>query len=111
MATNKISDGNTATFTATGDHSSGDAVMYGATFGVVQEDATTGNPVTLALCGVFTLPKATGQAWTEGQKLYWSSGSSEVTSTASGNTAIGAAMAAAATGDVTGAVRLSGAHN
>lgn len=52
--------------------------------------------------------KATGSAWTEGQKVYWDDTNKRFTATATGNTLVGFAAAAAAAGDTTGSVILTG---
>ncbi|MEL7783758.1 DUF2190 family protein [Citromicrobium bathyomarinum] len=52
--------------------------------------------------------KATGSAWTEGAKLYWDDTNSRFTTSASGNTLVGYAGAAAASGATTGSVVLTG---
>jgi len=59
--------------------------------------------------GVFTLPKATGQTWSEGALLYWDNSGKKFTTSAGGNRLSGWAQAEAATGDTTGSVYLDGA--
>jgi predicted RecA/RadA family phage recombinase len=49
-------------------------------------------------------PKATGAAWTMGQKLYWDDTAKKFTGTSSANTLCGYAAAPAASGDTTGSV-------
>ena len=44
-------------------------------------------------------PKATGEAWTVGQAIYWDNTNKRFTTTASGNTACGLALAPALAGD------------
>lgn len=58
--------------------------------------------------GVATVLKATGSAWTEGEKLYWDNSAKKFTDSAGGNTLVGVAAAAAGSGDTTGKVRLDG---
>lgn len=59
--------------------------------------------------GVFqSMPKATGQAWTEGQLLYWDNTAKNFTTTATSNTRVGCAAVAAQSADTTGTVRLTG---
>ena len=84
---------------------SGDVVIKGEIIGVALQDGTEGKVVTIKTTGVFELPKATGSI-TLGAKVYWDGTNSVVTTTASGNTLIGAAWAAAASGDTTVKVRL-----
>lgn len=62
-----------------------------------------------AVVGVFTgLAKTTGETWSEGEKLYWVTGTSKFSTTAGGNTLVGTAAAAAGSADTTGSVRLDG---
>jgi predicted RecA/RadA family phage recombinase len=51
-------------------------------------------------------PKATGQAWAKGQRLYWSTANSNLTTTATGNTLRGFAAEAALSADTTGDIEL-----
>lgn len=104
---NYIAPGEHVTVTAPADVSSGDGLLVGSLFGVVQEDALTGVDVVLVRRGVFTLPKTSAQAWTVGAKVYWTG--TECTTTASGNTLIGVAETVAANPSSTGRVLLDGA--
>src|SRR3990172_5801752 len=52
--------------------------------------------------------KVSAQAWTEGAKLYWDDTAKNFTTTASGNTLVGVAAAAAANPSATGKIRLDG---
>lgn len=103
-----VQDGEVITLTAPAAVNSGDPVLVGSVLGVAQADAASGDPVTLVRRGVFTLPKAAGQSWTEGAKLYWSTANSNFTTTATGNTLAGFAAAAAGSADTTGDVLLTG---
>jgi predicted RecA/RadA family phage recombinase len=87
---------------------SGAGALIGSIFGVASADAASGEDVSFVRVGVFTLPKAIGTAWTAGQKLYWDNTNFNVTTNASGTTLIGAAAAAAASGDTSGSVLLTG---
>lgn len=106
---NFIQPGEHVTVPAPADLASGDLVAVGALYGVAQADAATGEDVTLVRRGVFELPKTSAQAWTLGAKIYWAAGTSECTTTATGNTLIGMAAAAAANPSDTGLVLLDGA--
>ena len=108
MAKNYIQAGDHLTVPAAADAASGAPVLVGALFGVAEHDAATGEPLTIARKGVFVLPKATGQAWTVGAKVYWDATNSVITTTASGNTLVGAAAEAAIAGAVEGIVLLDG---
>lgn len=87
---------------------SGGGVLVGSLFGVAQAAAANGEAVQIVTRGAFTLPKAASQAWTVGAKVYWDNTNKVCTTTASGNTLIGVAIAAVANGagDVLGDVRL-----
>lgn len=58
--------------------------------------------------GVFTLPKATAQAFAEGALVYWDNTAKKITTTALGNLLVGVAVAAALAADTTGLIRLDG---
>ena len=85
---------------------SGDAVLVGDMLGVAQTGGTTGDKITLALEGVFTLPKTANQAYAQGVTLYWDNSAKKITSTASGNKQVGWAWDAAANSDATCTVKL-----
>lgn len=104
---NFVQVGDTLTFTApAGGVVSGDAYLIGALLVVAVASADAGEPFEGKVSGVFTLPKATGSAWTEGAKLYWNDTSRYVTVTATDNTFIGYAAAAAASAATVGNVLL-----
>lgn len=106
---NYVQDGDTLTLTAPYAVTSGGGALVGAMFGVAVGDAANGALVALRTTGVFSLAKTTGAAWTVGQKIYWDNTAKECAGTATGNTLVGVATAAAASGDTTGIVRLNGA--
>lgn len=87
---------------------SGAGVLINALFGIAMRDAVEGEDVPLQISGVVDLPKATG-ALATGAKVYWDATNHNVTATATGNTLIGVAVAAAASGDVLTRLRLNGA--
>lgn len=105
---NYIQNGAVVTIAAPYVLVSGAGALVGAIFGVAQAAAASGADVELVRSGVFTLPKVSAQAWTQGAKLYWDDAAKMVTTTASGNTEIGAATAAAANPSDTGEVLLDG---
>jgi predicted RecA/RadA family phage recombinase len=99
MATNYVQEGKTLNYTASGaDIASGDFVLIGTIGGVAKTDIADGKTGAVHICGVFSIPKASG-AITQGAKLYWSTTNSNLTTTASGNTIVGVAAEAAASGD------------
>lgn len=54
------------------------------------------------------MPKATGQTWAFGVVLYWDDTAKKFTTTSTSNKRVGVALAAAASGDTVGTVRLDG---
>lgn len=105
---NYIQKGENITVDSPADLLSGGAVILGNLFGVANSDAQTGKPVVLSTVGVFDLPKTTANDISVGAALYWNDTAKEVTTTASGNTKIGVAIAAKS-GAGTVATRLNGA--
>lgn len=103
-----IQPGKTITLTAPGDVSAGDPIKVGQLFGVVATSVANGDPMEVMTVGVHELPKHAGDTPGEGALLFWDDGNSEVTTVASGNLLIGCATEAAAGGDATVKVRLSG---
>lgn len=108
MATNMISTGEILTLPAPAAVASGSGVLIGKIFGIAVTDAASGAEFALATTGVYELPKASAQAWTLGASVYWDNTAKNVTTSASGNTLIGAAVAVAANPSATGMVRLNG---
>ena len=104
-----IQAGAVVTAAAPRDVSAGDGVLVGAVFGVATADAASGDPVEIARGGVYEMDKTSAQAWTAGAKVYWDNTNFEVTTSASGNTLIGAALIAAANPSATGTVLLDAA--
>lgn len=73
MADNYLQDGDIITYTNAGSAiTAGSPVAIGSLIGVALVDiaASTGTG-SVALRGVWTLPKVTGTAWTQGAKLLW----------------------------------------
>jgi predicted RecA/RadA family phage recombinase len=104
---NFVQPGDVISVPAPANVSAGGGVVVGSLFGVAVATALSGQPVEIAVTGVFDLPKTAAQAWTVGQLLYWSG--TAVTSVASTNRLIGVAAAPALSADTVGRVRLNGA--
>lgn len=85
---------------------SGALVIAGALFGIAVTDIAVGETGAVNLEGVYELPKAAG-AITQGAKVYWDATAGNVVTTASGNTLIGYAFEAAASGATVVRVLLS----
>lgn len=103
---NFLQPGRIVPVTAPADVHSGDLVMVGKMFGVAVTDAANGAPLEICTEGVFTLPKISAQAWTQGAAVYWDAAESKATSTASTNTMIGHAAQGASNPSASGVVRL-----
>lgn len=105
---NYLQDGDVLSLTAPYDVASGAGLLVGALFGVATGAAASGASVQARTRGVYTLAKTSAQAWSVGAKIYWDDTNKLATSTASGNTLIGCAVAAAANPSAAGIVRLNG---
>ncbi|MFG1267640.1 DUF2190 family protein [Xanthobacter sp. DSM 14520] len=107
---NFVQHGDTLDMTApAGGVISGTAYLIGALFGVATASADAGTTFPLRVVGVYTLPKATGEAWAqEGAILYWDNTNKRLTTTASGNTKVGSVASAALSAATTGVIRLNG---
>lgn len=108
MARNFVQPGETLTLPAPRALASGQGFLVGALFAVALAAAAIGAPVEGRRVGVWSLTKASGEAWTVGQRLYWDNTAFRVTSTAAGNTLIGVAAQAQASADTVGRVLLTG---
>lgn len=105
---NFVQDGDLVTVAAPYDVASGAGALVGTLFGVASSTAASGADVVIATEGVFTLAKVSAQAWTVGAAIYWDNTDKVCTTTSSGNTLIGKALAVAANPSSTGVVRLNG---
>lgn len=91
--------GDRITITAGGALTSNQGLLTNDTFGVVAETVASGEEVEVAVKGVYELPKEAPLVIAQGANVYWNNGSSEVTTTAGGNTLIGKAWTAGASAD------------
>lgn len=106
---NFVQIGENLTLTApSGGVVAGLGYLIGSLFVVATTTVAETLPFVGRVIGVVTLVKATGQAWTEGVKIYWDNSAHKATTTSGGNTLIGVATEAAASADTTGNVRLDG---
>ena len=90
------------------DRTSGQGVLVGALFGVVAVDVLSGASAEVAVNGVFDITKEAPLVIAVGARVFWDNTNKRVTTTATGNVAIGHAVVAAASADTTARVRLSG---
>jgi len=105
-----IHDGDAMDYTPSVAISAGDVVVQGDLIGIAKLDIAAGQLGTLAVTGVFDLPKPTG-AGTDiaaGAKLWWNATDSRVEKTdgAGAHKYLGKAVRAAATTDALARVRL-----
>lgn len=104
---NFIQKGGTLTFAAPYDVASGAGFLVGAMFAVAVRAALSGAPVEGLRKGVFTLPKTSAQAWTQGQKVYWDDSNKRCDSDGTVGLLIGTAAEIAANPTATGIVVLN----
>lgn len=104
---NFIQPGDTMTLVAPYAVTSGGGILVGALFGVALNAAANGASVEVKMSGVFDLPKATGEAWTAGQRVYWDNTNRRLTTTVGTNTLVGAAARAQAAADTTGRAKIT----
>ncbi len=86
---------------------SGTAYLIGSIFVVALTSAAAGATFSGERLGGWTLPKA-AVAISQGAKLYWDNTAFNLTTTAGGNTLVGAALSAALSGDASVNVLLTG---
>jgi predicted RecA/RadA family phage recombinase len=97
------------TFTApSGGVTAGTPVLIGGLLVVPQDTVAQTLPFEGMVVGVHTLTKTSAQAWTEGQKVYWNTGTSKVDSDSASGPLIGVAVVVADNPSATGVVRLNG---
>lgn len=108
MATNYVQEGDVLNLIApSGGVVSGTGYLIGSLFVVALVTAAAGVSFAASVEGVFTLPKTSAQAWTEGQKLFWDNTNARVDSDSTVGQLIGVAAAVAADPTATGVVRLN----
>ena len=100
MAKNYVQEGDVIDYVnASGSTiTSGTAVLIGARLGVTLADIANGATGSVQVEGVFTVPKLGTDVVAAGALLYWDNTNKRLTTTASGNTLSGFAVAAAGSG-------------
>ena len=93
-------------YVASADIKGGDVVKMGGCIGVTVTDIANGDTGSVAVCGVFDLPKASG-AITQGAAVYLTSAGKIAATSASGSVFAGVAFEGAASGDATVAVNIN----
>ena len=104
-----VQDGSSIDYTPAGDVAAGDVVVLNDLVGIARQPIAAGAPGSLAVAGVFEMPKATGAgtAIAAGVKLYWDAANTQATETATDHTYLGKAVAAAGDDEATVRVRLA----
>ncbi len=103
-----VQNGKYVDYTPTAALTAGAVIVQADLIGVAVRDIPANTLGVLAVEGVFNFPKATGAstAIAVGTSVYWASGTSTATATASGNKLIGKVVRAAADADATALVKL-----
>jgi predicted RecA/RadA family phage recombinase len=86
----------------------GDGCLIGNLFGMSLDTSANGAAARIQPTGVWDIAKTAAQTFAQGALVYWDNAAKSVTSVSTGNTRIGSATQAAAGGDATARVRLSG---
>lgn len=100
--------GDTLDLVAPYDVTSGSGFLVGSIFAVAVVTAASGKTLSGATRGVFDLKAKAADTGSTGAKVYWDNTAKEITTTASGNTLVGALTEAKTNGQTTAAVRLNG---
>ncbi len=106
-----IQPGDTVSLTAPGNVVSGQMVLIGLLFGVVEGDAAQDAKMEVGMTGVRDLPKVNGEEFAEGDPVYVNPDALQSVHAHDGEGAfafIGVAVAAAGSADETARVRLNG---
>lgn len=91
---------------AGGTVASGDVVKTGSVVGVAINGGGSGDTISVAVCGVYSVKKKTTDVVAQGTALYWDAGNSEMTVTSTSNTLAGYAWEAAGNGVTSVNIRL-----
>lgn len=105
MATNKVSDGNRVTVVApSGGYTKGKVVVVTSLVGVALETAASGSNCELDVSGgVWDITKLSGAStsFAVGANVFWDATNAQATVSATSNTLVAVAVAAAANADTT----------
>lgn len=107
MGATYIQDGNHIDYTPAADLAAGDVVVQGELVGIADRALPAGQVGSLAVAGVFDVPKAAALAFAAGAKVYWDVADGNANDDGVNNKLLGKAIFAAAEADATVRVRLS----
>ena len=105
---NYVQKGDNLTIPAPYDAAGGTGVKSGSIFGVAQSNVVAPADVVLVRKGMFAVAKVSAQTWALGAKIYWDDTAKLFTTTATSNTLVGVATAAATNPSGAGEVLLTG---
>lgn len=105
---NFVQPGNALSFAAPYAVASGDGMLIGSLFAIASSAAANGAAVEGSLTGVFDVTALSSDTFAVGAKVYWDNTNKRCTSTAAGNSLIGAATAVKVASTTTVRVRLDG---
>jgi predicted RecA/RadA family phage recombinase len=105
---NFVQKGETLTLPAPYDRASGEGALIGALFAVAAAAVLSGVDGEFVTRGVFDLTAVAANTGNPGAKIYWDNTAKNCTTTASGNTLIGALAKAKVADETTMRVRLNG---
>ncbi len=108
MKTFVQSDDNVTLTAPGGGVTSGTGLLIGSLFCIPAVTAAATEKFVAVIRGIVTHAKVSAQAWTEGQRLYWNAGLSQVTSDGTAGPYVGVAAAVAANPSSTGQILLAG---
>lgn len=105
---NYVQDGETITLVAPYALASGDGALVGSFFVIAANAAANGATFEGKTNGVYAITALSTDTGTVGTKVYWDNTNKRITTTAAGNSLVGALTVAKANGETTATVRLNG---
>lgn len=98
--------GDVVTLVAPYDVTGGDGLLVGIIFGIAAYQVASGTPVETCTTGVFRINALSTDVGAQGAAVYWDNTNRRVTTSSSGNTAIGALVVAKQSGSAVAVVRV-----
>jgi len=98
--------GDVVTLVAPYDVTGGDGLLVGIIFGIAAYQVASGTPVETCTTGVFRINALSTDVGAQGAAVYWDNTNRRVTTSSSGNTAIGALVVAKQNGSAVAVVRV-----
>ena len=105
---NYIQEGDAITVAAPYQVASGDGMLVGSLFGIAATAAANGATVEMQTVGVHEITALNTDTGSIGANVYWDNTNKRITTTASGNSLVGALTVAKTNGQTTATVRLNG---